>query len=315
MAAAAEEVEKEVETSQPEDKAVEEAKGKEATVTDELETVLDKGKEEAKPETSPTWPQDWREKLAGDNEKFLKQLQRFQDPSALGKSYLAAQQRISSGELKKVLPENPTEEQIAEYRKENGIPEKAADYLKDLPDGLVLGESDTPIVEDFAERMLQLNAPKEVVHEAAKWYNDFREQQIDARHEQDNTQREETEETLRAEWGNEFKPTLNNVQALLSSTFDEETASAFLNARAPDGTALLNMPGVMKGLAQIAREMNPMISLPGGTGDVKQSIDDRIADIEKMMREDRKAYNKDQKVQEEYRNLLDQREKLKDRGA
>jgi hypothetical protein len=38
------------------------------------------------------------------------------------------------------------------------------------------------------------------------------------------------------------------------------------------------------------------------------------ADIEKVMREDRKAYNKDEAMQSRYRELIEAEQKLKKRG-
>src|SRR5688572_23894721 len=93
------------------------------------------------------WPADWRQKLAGEDKKTLERLGRMASPADLLKSYRALEQKISAGELKKGLPENATPEQVAEWRREQGLPEKPEGYLENLslPDGVVLGEADKPM--------------------------------------------------------------------------------------------------------------------------------------------------------------------------
>src|SRR3546814_3644725 len=47
------------------------------------------------------------------------------------------------------LPIYATPEQIAEWRKEQGIPEKPEDYDLKFDNGLVIGEADKPLVAEF----------------------------------------------------------------------------------------------------------------------------------------------------------------------
>jgi hypothetical protein len=67
----------------------------------------------------------------------------------------------------------------------------------------------------------------------------------------------------------------------------------------------MNIPGVLEGLASISRQLNPVNQIAPKTGiTAQQTLDDEISDIEKLMRDDRKAYNKDEKIQTRYRELL-----------
>jgi len=50
--------------------------------------------------------------------------------------------------------------------------------------------------------------------------------------------------------------------------------------------------------------MHPM-SFPGQTSDPQQTVEDEIGQIEKVMREDRRAYNADEKMQARLRELYD----------
>ncbi|MGF7446190.1 hypothetical protein V7P28_21410, partial [Klebsiella michiganensis] len=81
--------------------------------------------------------------LAGDDAKYRKQLERYASPEALAKAHRELQSKMSSGEFRAAkLPENPTNEELARWRKDNGVPDKADDYLADLPSGIVLGDED-----------------------------------------------------------------------------------------------------------------------------------------------------------------------------
>ena len=71
---------------------------------------------------------DWRTRLAGGDEKELKRLSRFASEADVYKAYRELEKKKSSGELKQALSKDATPEQIAEWRKENGIPETPDKY-------------------------------------------------------------------------------------------------------------------------------------------------------------------------------------------
>jgi hypothetical protein len=83
-----------------------------------------------------------------------------------------------------------------------------------------------------------------------------------------------------------------------------------LSARGPDGVPTLNNPDVMRWLVSMARELNPAATVVPGSGNATASVADEIANIEKTMRENRRAYMADEKMQARYRQLLDARERL-----
>jgi hypothetical protein len=150
-----------------------------------------------------------------------------------------------------------------------------------------------------------MNVEPAVMHKVIDWYNGFAEGQQDSMAEMDHAHHTETEDALRTEWGSDYRANINLVGSLIETTFGEENASALLNARDGEGRAIMNIPGVLEGLASISRKLNPVAQLAPKTGRTPdQTLDDEIADIEKLMRDDRNAYNKDEKVQSRYRDLL-----------
>lgn len=261
------------------------------------------------------WGDKWRETYAADDPKLLARLQRYQSPKAALDALVAAQNRISSGELKAPLGANATPEEVAAFRTQNGIPEKPEGYLEKLPDGLVIGDADKPMFESFAKGLHDLNADPKIAQYAVKWYNEFQEQQGTKLAEGDATARQTTEDELRAEWGNDYRANINHITGFLSQA-PKGVADLVTNARSADGKAILNDPNVMRWFAQIAREANPVgIIVPNTGGNAGETIDSEIAKIEKVMRDDRTSYNKDEKMQGRLRDLYDARGTLKARSG
>ena len=247
---------------------------------------------------------NWRDGFAGEDDKFKSELERFSTPADMGKAYREARATISSGNLKQSPDANATPEDIAAFRTANGIPAEAAGYLENLPEGLVLGDDDKEIFENFAGAMHEMNVEPAVMHKVIDWYNGFAEDQQDSMAEMDNGHHQETEDALRTEWGTDYRANINLVGSLIEATFSEENASAILNARDGDGRALMNIPGVLEGLAGISRQLNPVGQLAPSTGrTADQTLEDEISGIEKFMKDDRKAYNKDEKSQARLREL------------
>lgn len=261
------------------------------------------------------WGETWRKDYAGADEKLLKRLERYASPKAAIDALVAAQNKINSGELKAPLAENATPEQLTAWRKENGIPEKAEGYLENLPQGLVIGDDDKPIFETFVKGLHDMNIDPKVAQYAVKWYNEFQEKTATDRIAADESLKVTTEDELRSEWGNDYRTNINSIHGLLDGA-PAGVKDAVLNARTADGTPLVGTSTVARWLVNVAREINPVHSImPGSGGNVGKSVNDEIASIEKMMREDRPAYNKDDKVQARYRELIDARDKLQSRSA
>ncbi len=268
---------------------------------------------------SPTWPTDWRTQLAGDDKAYLKTLERFDSPTALAKSYREMQTKISSGQMRTPAPAaDATPEVVATWRKENGIPDAPAGYVEKLAlsNGMVPGEADKPIISSFAERAHSLTMPPEQFNGMVSQYYEMLDTQAQERQVADHSFKVQAQDTLNKEWGPEFRPNINAVSNLLASA-PEGVKDRLFAGRTADGQVIGNDPQVLRWLAGLAREVNPLGTLmPAGTSDPMKSGEARIKEIEGLMRgpEAQTKYWKDSSVQEEYRNLLDAREKMTARG-
>ena len=155
-----------------------------------------------KPVASPAdWPEDWRIKLAGEDKSYLKTLDRFNSPADLAKAYRDAQQRLSSGNLKPTLPDNPSEDELKAWRTANGVPETPDKYELELGNGFVWSEADKPLLDDFAKYAHERNLPAGQVKDVLGWYASIQERQLAAREEADERFHQQSEDSLRSEWG------------------------------------------------------------------------------------------------------------------
>lgn len=280
------------------------------TTTDKgTQTVLDADKQTttttAAADTTTAkgyWPSDWQKHIAGADEKELKQLARYTTPAEVWKKARALEQRMSSGELKPTLPKDAKPEELAAWRKDNGIPEKPEGYeLKDM----TIPETDKDLVNTFLANAHANNFTPEQAKSAVKSYYDIQTKNAEAMQVRDEQQRTTTLDALNAEWGRDFRRNVGMVEGLLSK-FPESVRDALKSARLPDGTALFNNPDALKGFASLALEMNPAgIYTPAGGGDLSKTAIDEYKDIQKNMREDRTAYNKDKGKQDRMVQLIE----------
>jgi hypothetical protein len=262
---------------------------------------------------------DWRTRLAGDDVAFAKTLGRYSDEAAFGKAHRALQTKLSSGEFKKALPEGATAEELATWRKENGLPDKPEGYVEklELPKGLVIGEADKPIVAEFAAAALAGNVdPKQFNGMVGKYY-EILDKQRAAQEDADAAFKTESEEALRGEWqGADFRRNLTAVNNLIA-TWPEGLATNVLAARGPDGRKLGDSPNLIKQLAAIAVELNPQSTLvPAGTTDPGKTVQAELDSIRELRRNKPDEYAKDEKKYEAREiELLDAQLKTQKRAA
>jgi hypothetical protein len=258
--------------------------------------------------TPGDWPTNWRELYAGEDQKRLKALSRYASPKAALDAMLSAQDKIRSGELLKKPGKDASPEELKAWRDHQGIPEKAEDYLTKLPNGLVIGEDDKELISSFATELHGLDAPPAIVHKAIDWYYKTIEQQRQDEYEVDREARQQTEDALRADFGEEYRRNINIMNGVIQA-LPGEAGKLLATARSADGVQLLNHPDVIRGLVDWARQLNPVATIiPGATN--PGALGDRIAQIEKVMREDINAYWKDEPMKKEYAELLAARERM-----
>lgn len=266
----------------------------------------------AAPPVASKWPETWRHDWAGDDAKKLARLERFTDPAKAFDALIEAQNKIRAGEFAKPLAKDATPEQVAEYRAANGIPEKPDGYFAQLPDGLVLADEDKELFTGFASALHGLNAPPGFVHKAIEWYYGMQEDALARRTETDKTQASQVIESLRTDWGPDYKATLNHTLSFLDSA-GQDLKAKIMDATLPDGTRMFNSLEAVKWFSQLAREQVPIGTVvPAGNEGAGVSVDAEIASLKTLMADRNSKYWKGpeaEKNQTRYRALLEWKEK------
>lgn len=266
---------------------------------------------------------DWRTAMAGEDKDALKRLARWADPANFYKSYIALESKMKSGEYAKALPEDADEKTVAAWRKENGIPEEAKGYVDavELANGVVPGEGDKPMMEAFAALAHEQNMPPKHYNAAINWYfaqqDTIRQQQEDA----DDKFKQESEDDLRATWeGADYRRNLTAVRNMMAG-WPEGLADEIMAGRTADGRLIGDDPRFLKAMAQMALDLNPAATLvPHAGADTGKVMEERLSELKTWMSAPKgsdnwKKYWKDEKVQEEYRDLVNAQDKMKARAA
>lgn len=264
--------------------------------------------------SGPTFAPTWRADISGGDEKASKLLERYATPQDFTKAYLEAVGKIRSGELAKPLSKDATPEQVSEWRKGNGIPEKPEGYFEKLPNGLVIGADDKPMFDAVAQKLHARNVSPEVIHDLAEWYYGMQDQQIQTQQSADAAAKPALEAALREAWGADFKANANVYASYLEAA-PKEVQDVLKSARDAEGNFILYRPEVVSWLVAQAREINPAGHItPAGNEGTVQSVQAEIDKIEKFMRTNRTEYNKDQAMQDRVKQLYGARIKLQQRG-
>ena len=230
-----------------------------------------------------TMPDSWRQDLVSsagfegeEAEKRQGQLDRVMNMETL------AQDKIRKGELSNGLPENPSDEQVAEWRDANGVPEAPDKYELSLDEGLVLGDEDNRILDGVFKAAHESNIPASAMSAMTNAMLAGREAESEAMEAQDGVDSQTTSRQLKDAWKGDYQANLNMVQGLVgqlpSSIRDE-----FAGARMADGKAMFNSPEVMVFFADMARKLNPAGTVVPNSANPTQAISDEIAKLEGRM--------------------------------
>lgn len=195
-----------------------------------------KGKEPA-----GDWPDDWRERLAGGDEDIANAIKRYGSPKGVAKALKEAQALIRSGKVKRDMPDPSDEKAVAEWRKEQGIPDDPSGYK--LPEVVTkrLTDADKPVLASFTEFAHAKGAPQSVVDIATEWYVNSLENMEAERVQADTAAAEQAEDALRKDWAHgEYKANMTLAKRFISEI--PGVGEEWSEARLPNGRRLGDLP-------------------------------------------------------------------------
>lgn len=259
---------------------------------------------------------DWasvRDFFAGDDEKFAKQLSRYKTAEDAAEGWRNAIKGAQQKQQPLSLPENATDEQVSEFRTALGLPEEAKDYPVSYSEGFEANDIDKGILTSMQETLHKNAGDPRTAQMMVQWYEDNQAQLQQDRNAEMVKVRDETQQTLRNEYGADYDGNIAAVSELMKSQLGEDGLNDILEMRFEDGTFLQdNMPFV-KMMVSLATEYYGSTSVIGGDVETTmKSVDEKIEELRKMQVEDSEKYYSDD-VQQQMAALYEQKNKLEQR--
>ena len=264
-----------------------------------------------------TWPEEWRKLLAGDDKKKIEKVARYTDPTKILDAYLTLERDLSSGAYVKKLPTHYSSEELAEWRKANGFPEKPEDYDTNLGNGIVWGENDKPHIGNFLEYAHANNMTPEQVKQGLGWWHQYQSTLVDQQAAIDNQNAAEARDQIRTVWGGTAQANLNFIKTVL----DREPGmhNALMNARLPDGTRIGDNPKALNTLLVEFVKGDPYgADLPGNGSDAGKTVAAELAELRGLMADKGSRYWKGPEantLQERFRSLKGMEDRIKAANA
>ena len=266
------------------------------------------------PEATQPTGDDWRASMSGGDEKKMKIAERYSSPQAMMDALIAAQQKISSGDFTPTLGENPSDAELAAYREAHGIPDSPDKYEYKLPEGFNFGNEDQPYLDSVLEAAHKSNAPPAIVDGIINAYANVREQEAARQYQLDTQQREQVEDALRSEYGNEYRANHERIKNFIG-TAPQEVQDMLLNGRGPDGRAFLNNLDMVRWLndSVVGEIYGGLHPTEMGGRDAQQVVADELKTLEADMNRDITAWRKSPEKRKRYVELLEAQERINSR--
>jgi len=261
-------------------------------------TLLDKAAAEVKTEEA-YWKDDWRQNIAGEDPKLLKELEKHKTPAELAKAYRELQKQFSSTRPTPELAKDATPEQVAEWREKVGIPESWDKYDTELTNGVVIGENDKPLVEKYLQKAHEANMKPDEVKKSLQTYFEMTNAMESERIRNAEAQQNAVAEELKKQWGVQFKENLSIVATHLEKALGVETFNKLNQAILPDGSYAINDPAILNHfLKEAKQEQGGHTVVASPTADLP-SLMDRKKQIEKIALTDNRLFYNSPELRQE----------------
>lgn len=217
--------------------------------------------------------EDWR--AAIEDPELQRLAQRYESPAALTKA--VADLRRETATRVKPLGDDPTDEEIAAYRRQTGVPETVDGYDFAAPDGYETNESDFAFRSAMAEAMHSAHVTGAQASALNDAFNTFVAQQQAEAETGASESLEHNIAALRQEFGAEYDRNVEQARRA-AREFGSAGFIDFLETRTVDGVPLGDHPEFVRAFARIGNGVGEApIDAEGGASDVS-TLDERIRD-------------------------------------
>jgi len=246
--------------------------------------------------TQPSVPVETPAEVAsgsGSRSEFLQQLpeeirdhpslQSINDVGNLGLSYVNAQRLIGADKIP--LPKNPTEDDLSNIYSKLGRPDEPSGYAIQA-DGQILTEGDVNTYTDIAHK---LGLSKAQANGILDYYRSSIQQTTEAMSKDSEQQRQQIEQSLKAEWGADYDAKVTQANRAVSDIAGEDLLQMVLE----DGTKVGNHPAFIKAFASFADFKNSVTkedTISENSVNYRMSPADAKAKIDTIMNDRSHAY-------------------------
>ena len=246
--------------------------------------------------TQPSVPVETPAEVAsgsGSRSEFLQQLpeeirdhpslQSINDVGNLGLSYVNAQRLIGADKIP--LPKNPTEDDLSNIYSKLGRPDEPSGYAIQA-DGQILTEGDVNTYTDIAHK---LGLSKAQANGILDYYRSSIQQTTEAMSKDSEQQRQQIEQSLKAEWGADYDAKVTQANRAVSDIAGEDLLQMVL----VDGTKDGNNPAFIKPFANFADFKNSVTkedTISENSVNYRMSPADAKAKIDTIMNDRSHAY-------------------------
>lgn len=265
---------------------------------------------------------DWRGKLAGEDAKFRKELDRFTDEPSFAKAYKEVRSKATDPRRVSIPGDDATDEDRAAYAKARGIPETPDKYEIKVkpPQGYEPNDTDKERLTDitaFLHAKGGVYADPAVINAAHELY--YREAETAVAYAQATAARqaELTSEALGKLWpGPEKARNVGFAKAAAAHYFGKEW-SDIADMQFADGSLLGDNVQFIKAMARIGRETmeDPIFLEAGRNGaDASKSIQSELDGLLALRATNRAKYNSPD-TQKRLAELYDAKQRHEDRAS
>jgi hypothetical protein len=216
-------------------------------------------------------------------------------PKALAEAHTSTARRMDSGEVSPTLPKNPKPEELPRGARTTASRRSRTDYdLKDLK----IPKEDKDVVSGFVARLHAQNASNERGARGARGPTTPSRSARRRRAPRRTRAAHGVIDALNQEWGGKFRRYKGLVENVL--TIFPRRCAMRSSRRAAGWHAIFNHPDVMRGFLALSLRDEPGRHRRSARRWRPRQVGmvDRYKEIQKVMRENRKAYNKDAGKQE-----------------
>lgn len=296
-------------------------------------TAAEKAADEMASWPKDGFPPDWQARLVatmgltGDAAKKAEErAKRASSPAELLRSVMAADSKINDvtnqlkDRIKVPTGKDDKPEEVAAFRKALGIPETVDGYK--LAEADKMSEVDKGLWAGALKEFHGANLSQAQVDAVQKVYAQVQEQSMSLLAERAKVAAEKAEETLRAEYGTQYKANLEIGNRFLAEmltpiTGSREATKAVLDMRFDDGSALGEHPAFVKLFVNLGKQLLAddgavLVGDAATAGDITQRINEITKLAHSSSDADKREY---ERLQPELLKLIEAENRRKGRAA